>query len=76
MGGDGHSSRSRHSSPTRTLGGYIEKAQDKVENFLSPDRARDKDDGRKYRHRSEKGSRSLSRGRYSDSDDDDYYRRR
>ncbi|CAF9935877.1 MAG: hypothetical protein HETSPECPRED_009934 [Heterodermia speciosa] len=75
-GGDGHSSRSRHSSPTRTLGGYIEKAQDKVENFLSPDRARDKDDGRKQRHRSEKGSRSLSRGRYSDSEDDEYYRRR
>ncbi|KAG6997693.1 hypothetical protein G7Y79_00038g074520 [Physcia stellaris] len=75
--GDGHSSRSRHSSPARTIGSFIDKAQDKVENFLSPDHARDRDEGRKHRHRSEKGSRSLSRGRYSDSDDDDtYYRRR
>ena len=76
--GDGlsrHNSRSRRSSPT-TLGGLVDKAQDKVESFLSPERARDKDDGRRRRHRHEKGSRSLSRGRYSDSDSDDYYRRR
>ena len=70
-----HNSRSRRSSPT-TLGGLVDKAQDKVESFLSPERAREKDDARRRRHRHEKGSRSLSRGRYSDSDSDDYYRRR
>ena len=54
----------------------MDKAQDKIENFLSPERAHDRDDGRRRRHRHEKGSRSLSRGRYSDSDSDDYYRKR
>ena len=59
------------------IAGLVDKAQDKVQSFLSPEQARDdRDDGRRRRHRNEKGSRSLSRGRYTDSDSDDYRRRR
>ena len=54
----------------------MEEGKKKVENFLNPESARDKDRRERRRHGYDSGSRSLSRGRYESSEEEEYYERR